>query len=282
MKNGQAASGRKPGVSLAGKKLKPQSSRLRKLLVWSGWPSNGGETTTTIQFAFAAAVGYTIMFVALYIVYRSVPVSITLGVVGLCAPRFYRASLINSRKQRLKLQFKEALYSLASSLAAGRSVENAFVASIDDLRLLYPDPRTELLNEFQMIKYRLDNAEPLEQALRHLANRAGIDDITQFADVMAACKRSGGDLVSVMKRTSQTIGEKLEVQQEIAVMIAQKKFEARIMMAVPFAFLAFLGFAAPDYMAPLYGKAGYTLLTVGLAALAVCFWFIQRIMAIRI
>ena len=38
------------------------------------------------------------------------------------------------------MQFKQTLYSLGSSLAAGRSVENSFKEVAKDLRLLYPDP----------------------------------------------------------------------------------------------------------------------------------------------
>jgi tight adherence protein B len=203
------------------------------------------------------------------------------AVIGMLAPRYRRQALLLRRKERLKLQFKEALFSLTSSLAAGRSLENAFLSALDDLKLLYPDPRTELLMEFQIVSFRLDNAEPLEYALRNFADRAQIDEITQFVDALAVSKRSGGDLLEVMKRTSIIIGEKLGIEQEISVMIAQKRFESRIMMTVPFVFLAFLGFAAPDYMAPLYGGAGYVLLTIALLLLLLCFWFMAKMMSIR-
>lgn len=123
--------------------------------------------------------------------------------------------------------------------------------------------------------------ESLEQALLDFSRRARIDDISEFADVFTTCKRSGGDLVEVIRRTSQTIGEKLDVQQEIAVMIAQKRLEARIMMAVPFVFLAFMSFAAPDYMAPLYGGIGYVLLTVSMLLLGLCYVLMNKIMNIR-
>ena len=123
--------------------------------------------------------------------------------------------------------------------------------------------------------------EPLEIILRSLANRAQIDEITQFVDVLTTCKRSGGDLLEIMRRTSMIISEKLEVEQEIQVLVAQKKFEGRIMMAVPFVFLAFLGLAAPDYMSPLYQGAGYLLLTAALLLLLFCFWLMGKIMNIR-
>ncbi|MFD1957347.1 type II secretion system F family protein [Paenibacillus thailandensis] len=290
---GQAGARAKAGKSkaAAASAAKRWMQRLAKYGPESAPDGNGSSANSLVdygeyrlsrrQFWEAAVVGYAAAFCAAYLFYHNLFVSLALGCAGLAAPKLYRKRLLRNRQERLKLQFKEALYSITSSLAAGRSVENAFMSALEDLKLLYPDPRTELILEFQIIRNRLVNSEPLEYALRSLASRARIDDLTQFADVFAACKRSGGDLIEVMKRSSQTIGEKLDIQQEIAVMVAQKRFEARIMMAVPFVFLGFLHMAAPDYMAPLYGGAGYVLLTVVLGVLLVCFRIIFKIMDIR-
>ncbi|WP_020617720.1 type II secretion system F family protein [Paenibacillus daejeonensis] len=235
------------------------------------------------QQALAVALGALIAFVASYLFYRSVIVALLCAASGLLMPRWWRAILAEQRRQRLRLQFKEALVSLTSSLAAGRSVENAFRTLADDLQLIYPDPKTDILREFTLIRIRLDNGESLEPALRDFSERAGIEDITNFVDVFATGKRTGGDLVEIIRSTAQTIGEKLDIQLEIAVMIAQKKFESRIMMAIPFIFLGFLAAAAPDYMEPLYASPiGYVLLTVCLGLLSLCYWFMIRLMSIRI
>ncbi|MFS0723448.1 type II secretion system F family protein [Paenibacillus sp. 1P07SE] len=235
------------------------------------------------QHVLAVAVGALIAFAASYLFYRSIIVACVCAAAGLLMPRWWRQVLAEQRRQRLRLQFKEALASLTSSLAAGRSVENAFRSLAGDLQLIYPDSRTDILREFTMIRIRLDNGESLEPVLRQFSERAGVEDITHFVDVFATGKRTGGDLVEIIRSTSQTIGEKLDIQLELGVMIAQKKFESRIMMAIPFIFLGFLAAAAPDYMAPLYASPiGYVLLTVCLVVLGLCYWFMIRLMAIRI
>lgn len=272
----------------------------RRLLDWIAWERDGFDNAggsprgmplpdytvyrlSLSEYAASMAAGLSLSFVAFYLFYHSLAASLVLSVIGASAPRLYRSSLLEKRRIRLRLQFKEALYSLTSSLAAGRSVENAFAAAYDDLRLLYPDSKTDLLREFAIIARRLENGEPLESGLRNFAARSGIDDIIRFSDVFSTCKRSGGDLVEVIRRTSQVIGEKLEIEQDIAVMVAQKRFESRIMMAVPFLFLGFLGLAAPDYMKPLYeSAAGYLLLTGALIALAGCMWIIRSVMRINV
>ncbi len=269
---------------------------LRRTMEWCGWdskdirmrslagnalPDYSHYPLTRGQYAAIAAVGGLCFFTAAYLFYHSIVVACMASCLGLAVPRFRKRTLIARRKQRLKLQFKEALFSLISSLAAGRSIENAFLAAQEDLHLLYPDARTELLQEFQIIRFRLEHAEPLESALRNMADRAHIEEIAQFVDVLSACKRSGGDLVEVMKRTSSIICEKLETDQEIAVLLAQKKLEGQIMMAVPFVFLAFLGLAAPDYMSSLYNGLGYVLLTAGLLVLLALFFIMNKILHIR-
>ncbi|MWC30107.1 type II secretion system F family protein [Paenibacillus sp. MMS18-CY102] len=235
------------------------------------------------EFMLSAAIGAAAAFTLFYTFYQSLGVAVGFASLGIVAPRLRNAGLLDKRRVRLQLQFKEALYSVTSSLAAGRSVENAFVAAEADLQLLYPGHSADIVREFAMIRYRMENGDTLESGLRQLADRAKLEDITQFVDVFSTCKRSGGDLVDVIRRTSQVIGEKLDIQQEIAVMLAQKRFESRILIAVPFVFIAGLNLAAPDYTEPLYNSPlGYVLLTILLLGFAGCGALIRKIMAIRL
>ncbi len=258
--------------------------------VWSGTKAasrtsavNYGVYTLSVrELLLFALIGCGGLFGGAYIFYHSVWVAGMAGLLGLAAPRYGRALLLDRRKKQLKLQFKEALFSLTSSLAAGRSIENAFRSSLEDLHMLFGDSKSDIIAEFTVICRRLDNGEPLEAALRHFAERAHSEEITQFADVIGACRRSGGDLVEVMRRTATVIGEKLTVESDIMVLIAQKKLESRIMMAVPFVFMGFLSFAAPDYMTPLYSGIGYVLLTVTLGLLLCCYWAMGKLMTFDI
>lgn len=270
-----------------------------KAASWCGWETAiiGSDDTASGRYAFmtdykiyrmnrkevAASVlaGAAVLFTASYLVYHSTIVSAIASLAGVAAPRMRRGTLLRRRRERLKLQFKELLFSLTSSLAAGRSAENAFRAALEDLSLLYPEPQTDMLRELRIIGHLLDRSVPLEEAILDFAQRAGIDEITMFADTLTACKRSGGDLLEVMRRTSTLIGEKMNVDGEIQVLLAQKRFEARIMMAVPFVFLGFLGLAAPEYMSPLYEGFGYVLLTSAMLLLGGCYWLIVRIMSIE-
>ena len=72
---------------------------------------------------------------------------------------------------------------------------------------------------------------------------------------------TGGDLVEVVRRTSNIIGEKLDIQQEITVMIAQKKFESKAILVAPIFMISFMNVSSPDYMLPMYSGVGFIMTT---------------------
>ncbi|RED63022.1 type II secretion system F family protein [Cohnella lupini] len=230
----------------------------------------------------AWVVGCALFFALGYLFYNNVLLASVTACLGLLSPRAKRKKLLEKRKTELNFQFKQALYSLSSSLSAGRSVENAFEETVKDLRLLYPDPRTHIIREFEVIIHRIENGEPMESALADFSERSGVEDIENFADVFISCKRTGGDLVEIIRRTSNIIGDKLEIQQEISVMMAQKRFESKALSFAPIIIVAFLTLSSPDYMAPLHSGVGYVIMTAALLVLVGCYWITQRIMNIRV
>jgi Flp pilus assembly protein TadB len=233
--------------------------------------------------AAAAAAGMAAAGLAAALYYQSPWAGLLFSPLGLYAPSIAERELETRRRRRLREQFKEALHCLVTSLTAGRSVENALLAVPDELKILYPDPNTAIRREFELIRIGLVNGERPEDELRRFASRAGLGEAARLAEVIAVAKRSGGDMAAIVRSSAQLLGEKIEVEREIAVMTAGKRFESRLMMGAPFAFVMLLASMAPDYMAPLYGSAaGYAILTVGLAALAGCAWLIRKFMSIDV
>jgi len=227
-------------------------------------------------------VSGTIMGMIGFVFYKSVVLSLAAGLTGFCFPRLWRNSQIRRRKGRLLLQFRQALFCISSALTAGKSAENAFRDALCDLRLLYIDPHSLIVREFEAIVQRLDNGETLEHAVADFASRANEQDVTSFFDVLATCKRTGGNLVEVMRRSAAIIGEKLEIQADIAVLLAQKRFEARVLTGAPVLIVAVLSFTSGDYMEPLFQGFGRIVMTAGLIVLGLCFWFSQKMMRISV
>lgn len=235
---------------------------------------------TMRQKVMATAVGGLMLFGIGYLFYHHWVLSLLLMPGGVYAPRLLRNYLLKRRRNTLNLQFKQTLFSLSSSLSAGRSVENAFREAVQDLRMLDPEGSSDMISELNIICARMEYGQPVEEALRDFSERAGMEDIERFADVFSVCKRTGGDLVEVVRRTSTIIGEKLDIQQDIAVSIAQKKFEAKALLISPLIMVIFMSLTAGDYMQPMYTGAGIAISTLALGALFLCYLWITKIMNI--
>lgn len=266
---------------------------IEKFLLWIAFPLhkpkhsgpiNYNEYQLTLwQFLLSVLVAAGAIILVALIFYKSWTFALLLSLTALLYPKFRVKQLKAKRKQELTLQFRQALYSLASSLAAGRSVANSFAEIVKDLELLYPEPDTYIMKELSMINHRVDNGESLEMPLLDFSFRAGIEDVTNFIDVFMICRTQGGDLVEVIRRTSNMIGEKIEIRHEIDVLVAGKRFESTAMMVLPLLLIAGLTMFSGDYMQPLYSSlTGRAVMTGSLLVLGICYYVTRRIMDIKV
>lgn len=181
----------------------------------------------------------------------------------------------------MTLQFKDALYMLAASLGAGRSLEQSFRAALEDLAILYPE-NSPIISEFTIICRRLDMNEPIERLLAEFAKRTELEDIRQFAEVISVSKKAGGNMVKVMKNSSILIGEKIEMEQEIETILAKPRLERRILMVMPVVFIGMMNVSS-DYTAQLFqSAAGYGYMLAALLLIAAAFFASQKIMRIEV
>ena len=162
-----------------------------------------------------------------------------------------KKQLVEKRKWQLNLEFRDGLASLSAALNAGYSVENAFSQAVTDLKLLYSQDDL-IVKEFEGIVIKLDMNRTVEDALNDLAERCGLDDIKNFAEVFITAKRTGGDIIKIIRGTGNTISDKIEVKREIITLITGKKLEADIMSLIPVGIILYLRVFSSGFLSPLY------------------------------
>lgn len=238
-----------------------------------------GKTERIINLFFAAAVLFTVG----YIFYHNIILSVLVMVFAIKWPKIRTKQIIEKRKRQLTLQFKDMLYSLASALSVGKSVESGIQDALKDLRVIYPDPQTEILVEMEYILRGIGMNNTVESMFSQFAGRAHLEDIDNFVDIFVTCKRTGGDLMGVMRSTSHTIGEKIEVKQEIETTISGKKYEFRFMMILPVIMVLFLTLTSGEYMAPVFTTAaGRLAMTVAIGIFGLSYLVGSKVMEIRV
>lgn len=210
------------------------------------------------------AVGKSVLVVVLlaYFFYRSVWAMLPLSVIGVLFFRMEGKRRIETMREELIGQFKECILSVAASLKAGYAVENAFVESRNDMKLLYGE-ESAIYVELEHIRRGLVINITLEELLADLAVRSGSDDIVQFAQVFAIAKKSGGRLPDIIQTTAEMIGRRIDARQEIRTLLSGRQMEQNIMKLMPFGILLYIGSSYQGYFDSFYHNLqGVAIMTV--------------------
>jgi tight adherence protein B len=223
------------------------------------------------------------IYILIYLFSKNHTFSLFLSFSALFYPRIRVKQIIRDRKEELNIQFKDMLYSLQSSLWAGKPIERAFFEVIKDLKILYPDPKSHIILECQIIVGKINMNETVESAISDFARRSDIDDIQDFAEVFKICKRTGGDLIEIVKRTASIINDRIEMKLEINTILAKRNLERRILNILPVVILLLLSLTSQDYINPLYSTTTGRLAMALAASLFIIAYFIsKKIMEIKI
>lgn len=146
--------------------------------------------------------------------------------------KIYKNILLNKRKHRLLMQFRDMIEAVSSSLGGGRNVKDAFVGARDDMKSQYGQ-EAEIVQELEIICAGLESNMNLEILLQDFAKRSHNENIKNFADVFSVANRKGGNIRQIIFETKTIINDKITVEQEIQTLISGKKNELNIMMFLP-------------------------------------------------
>ena len=195
--------------------------------------------------------------------------------------------LLKEKKQKrenheLGIQFKDAMMAVSTAQKAGYSIENSFREAGRDMRLLY-GKGAPICRELSRIDKGIENNISVEKMIKELGVRSENKDIEEFAGVFAVAKRSGGNMTEIIERCVDIIGKKMEVENEIDVLISAKRMEAQIMQLVPFGIMGYVGLTNPGFFDVLYGNLiGIIVMTICLAIYIAAYLLCEKITDINI
>ena len=193
-----------------------------------------------------------------------------------------RAERLSRQHWQLNLEFRDGIAAVSAALCAGYSAENAFEEALKDLGLVYPKD-SMIIKEFHYINNQIRMNITVEKALNDFGERTGIEDIISFAEVFSTAKRTGGDLIQVIRSTSSVLSDKLEVKREIITLITAKKLEAEIMKMIPLGIIGYLSLSSPGYLTPLYyNPLGVTVMTILLLLYLAATQAVNKIVSIEV
>ena len=224
------------------------------------------EMTDRERTLFFSA-GYLAAAALMFLFYRSLILSAACGFLIVKLKPYYSSYRAKERIQKLNIQFKDMLYSLSSSIAAGRQMPQALVEAADSLAVMYGPKEPIMMELNHMKRCIIENNESDRKLLADFARRSCCEDINNFVQVYIICRNMGGDLEKIIARTSAILTDKMNIEREIKALTAQKKFEGRLIALMPVAMLVILNLLSPSYIVPLYaGLPGRLIMTGCLGA----------------
>lgn len=244
-----------------------------------------------LAFAVGAAVGYlfyggigkdefdqptTVTYVCNVVI--SSVVGITAGILYL---PIRTKQIMEKKRNDLKLQFRELLDALSTSLGSGKNVRDAFISAMDDLRIIYADD-VAIIKELAIIIDGINNNVDVEKSLMDFGIRSGIEDIESFANVFETCYRKGGNIKDVIKNTQQIITEKMEVEMEIQTVVAASANEQTIMTVLPILLIALIKMMSPEFGSNFVTPVGLISTTIAIVMFVAAYFVGKKILAIKI
>lgn len=234
------------------------------------------------DYLLATLVGVLAILMISYLFYGTCLCAILLSPYLIYFLKSWEKQWIEKRKNMFQLQFKEAVQALATALNVGYSVENAMREVLKDLQVIYKKDEL-IIREFRYMVRQLDVNFTIEKVLQEFSERTKEEDVQTFVTIFVMAKRSGGDMIGIIRNTVQQMSEKADIRREIGTIIASKKLEFKVMSAIPFGMIGYMKFSFSEFMVILYGNvAGVVIMTICFLGYVIAYEAGKRIVEIEV
>ncbi len=140
--------------------------------------------------------------------------TLALGGLGLgyILPGMGLARLAKRRAHRIRLSLADMLDLLVVSVEAGLGLDAALTRVGQELAFAYP----ELADELRLINLELRAGKPRAEALRNLADRTGVDDLSSLVTMLIQTDKFGTSVAQSLRVYSDTLRTKRRQRAEEA------------------------------------------------------------------
>ena len=160
-----------------------------------------------------------------------------LAMLGLFLPDMWLSVRASGRKERLFKGFPDALDLLVVCVEAGMGLDAAFNRVGEELALSNPD----LSQEMSLLNLELRAGKPRQAALRSLAERTNIDDVSSLVTLLIQTDRFGTSAAQALRVFSDTFRTtRYQRAEEVAAKIATKLIFPLVLCIFPSMFVVVL------------------------------------------
>ncbi len=132
--------------------------------------------------------------------------------IGYVLPGMVLARLAKRRAHRIRLSLADALDLMVVSVEAGLGLDQALQRVGTELAFAYPD----LSDELRLVNLELRAGKARPEALRNLADRTGVDDLSSLVTMLIQTDKFGTSVAQSLRVFSETLRTKRRQRAEEA------------------------------------------------------------------
>ncbi len=219
-----------------------QPSETRKWLVYGGYRhANAVAIFMGVRLLFAAALGLGAFFgLAVFALPTSQIFLLTAvaGLVGWMLPFLVVNSRVKKRQLEIQRALPDTLDLLVVCVEAGLGLNQALVRVAEEIDRISP----EMSDELTVVNLEIRAGTPRDEALRHLGDRTGVDDVRALVSMLVQTDRFGTSVADSLRVHAETLRSKrMQRAEEKAAKTTVKMLFPLILFIFPAIFVALLG-----------------------------------------
>lgn len=185
----------------------------------------------------------------------------------------------NSKSKFSSITFKMFLNGIYTELLIGKSFRN----SLYDAKANLAFEDKEFIEKVDLLIKDIHFQRDEIKAWTRFSESLDIYACYQFVDVLKATYGYGGQVTQVLKHTIKSITDEIDLDLEIDIIIASKKYEFYGMIGIPFLLMGLLSYSQYAYMRVLYETfLGRIVMTLGLSLMFISYLLGKKIVEIEV
>lgn len=221
---------------------------LRLRLVQAGYRR---DEALTIFFGIRVlfAIGFFLLLANPIIIRPNTMMALGGLALGYVLPGMVLARMAKRRAHKIRLSLADALDLLVVSVEAGLGLDQALTRVGSELAFAHP----ELSDELKLINLELRAGKPRAEALRNLADRTGVDDLSSLVTMLIQTDKFGTSVAQSLRVYSETLRTKRRQRaEEAAAKTGVKMVFPLVLCIFPSIWIVTIGPAAIKFVTVLF------------------------------
>ena len=180
------------------------------------------------------------------------------------------------RKKYIENDMLRAIIIMNNAFKAGKSTIQAVEIASKEL----PEPiNMEFKKMYRDMKYGLST----EIVFDRFAKRINIEEARYLSSSLTILNKTGGNIINVFSSIEKTLFDKKKLKEELKNSTASSNAVVKILLLVPFIFVAIIYFVSPGYFDPLFSSTiGYIILFIMALMFIAYAYLLQKIIKVRV